>query len=229
MTTVENNSDLPNKQLIGLNYSEFGAIAFLIIIYLVGTFGIGLDLFPGIVKWTPVNLLLSFIIAVSFHTGAKNKLLLFLVISFIIGLGLEIIGVQTGLVFGEYAYGSVLGPKILGTSLIIGINWAMLIYIIGSTINLFFSNWKMIIKCIYGTISIVLLDFIIEPVAIELGFWSWENEAIPFQNYIAWGVISFGLFYLFFHLFPKESNKVAYALFILQCVFFGLLNLFLFT
>jgi len=223
MTTVK------NKLIFGLTYYEFGAISFLVIIYLVGIFGIGQKLAPQIVSLTPINLILSILTISFFHQGKRSPFLRFFALAFLIGFGVEVLGVQTGVIFGDYSYGPVLGPKILDTPLMIGVNWAMLIYAIGSTINLFFPKWKIFFKCIYGTICMVILDFLIEPVAIILDFWSWENEVIPLQNYLAWGIIAFGLFYLFFQRFKWESNKVAYALFILQCAFFGLLNLFLNT
>ena len=38
--------------------------------------------------------------------------------------------------------------------------------------------------------SHALMDILIEPVAIELTFWQWEAVAVPFENYLAWFVLS---------------------------------------
>ena len=222
---MENSSK--TKLPAGLNLASSLAIVFLIIIYLVGIIGIGVFNNEKILSLTPLNLLISLGVIIAFHSGSWKRLALIIAACFSIGLFIEILGVQTGLIFGEYEYGPVLGPKIFNTPFMIGVNWAMLIYAIGSTVNLYFSSWKIWIKAIYGAISMVILDFFIEPVAIALNFWNWSGNAIPLQNYIAWGVISFFLLLLFFSSFKTESNKVAYALFILQCVFFGALNLFL--
>tara|TARA_B110000971_G_scaffold89247_1_gene91740 strand:+ start:111 stop:335 length:225 start_codon:yes stop_codon:yes gene_type:complete len=36
----------------------------------------------------------------------------------------------------------------------------------------------------------VLLDLLIEQFALELDFWSWENNIIPFSNYLDWFLIA---------------------------------------
>jgi putative membrane protein len=40
---------------------------------------------------------------------------------------LEVVGVKTGLIFGEYKYGSTLGIKLFEVPLIIGFNWVFVI------------------------------------------------------------------------------------------------------
>ena len=40
----------------------------------------------------------------------------------------EALGVNTGRIFGAYSYGRTLGPALLNTPLIIGLNWFLLIY-----------------------------------------------------------------------------------------------------
>jgi putative membrane protein len=34
------------------------------------------------------------------------------------------------------------------------------------------------------------LDYFVEPVAMALGFWHWENDVIPLQNYMMWFITS---------------------------------------
>jgi putative membrane protein len=68
------------------------------------------------------------------------------------------------------------------------------------------------------------LDFIVEPVAMKLGFWVWENDVIPTQNYIMWfttSIIIHGIIYLFR---PKINAKISFIIFTAQVVFFGILN-----
>ena len=77
---------------------------------------------------TPVNLLLSFMLLLA--NTQLNKRLVFLLLScFIIGMAAEILGVRYGFIFGEYAYGAVLGLKFMEVPLLIGINWCILIFI----------------------------------------------------------------------------------------------------
>jgi putative membrane protein len=84
---------------------------------------------------------------------------------------------------------------------------------------------RLYVIAITGAVLMVILDLLIEPIASKYQFWHWHNEIIPFQNFVAWFVISF-----FFHglgtvmKFNKE-NKMAVFIYCIQLVFFALLNL----
>jgi putative membrane protein len=68
------------------------------------------------------------------------------------------------------------------------------------------------------------LDFLVEPVAMELGFWRWENDVIPSQNYVMWFITSIlihGIIYLFR---PTINAKISFIIVSVQIVFFGVLN-----
>ena len=84
----------------------------------------------------------------------------------------EILGVNYGLIFGEYVYLDNLGPKILGVPVLIGINWIILTFITGSLSSLIFKNKYL--SVILGAIFMILLDLIMEPVAPLLGFWIFD-------------------------------------------------------
>ena len=46
---------------------------------------------------------------------------------FIFGYSVELIGIKTGLLFGEYSYDTALGFKLLDVPLIIGLNWVIIV------------------------------------------------------------------------------------------------------
>ena len=50
---------------------------------------------------------------------------------FLLVLPLNITGANTGLIFGNYTYGNILGMKVLGVPLIIGLNWFIVMYCAG--------------------------------------------------------------------------------------------------
>ena len=78
-----------------------------------------------------------------------------------------------------------------------------------------------------GAAILLILDIVIEPVAIHYNFWTWADVAVPLKNYIAWFLIALTM-QLFFNLVAGNSkNKVAIALLLLQFGFFGFLNLLL--
>mgnify|MGYP002023459231 FL=1 len=71
-----------------------------------------------------------------------------------------------------------------------------------------------------------LLDVLIEPVAIKVNFWTWENPEVPLTNYIAWFVISAALSYLW-QVNRIDLNKtIGYTVFLAQLIFFSALTIF---
>ncbi len=199
----------------------------LIVLYVVGIFGALLPIHPDFLLLTPINLLISVGMMLWVHPDKNKNFYIFLLIAFCFGFLIEIIGVQTGFPFGNYQYGKILGPKILGTPPMIGINWLMLVYAVGVFVNTFIGDISDFIKALLGASLLLLLDFIIEPVAIHYGFWTWENPSIPLENYIAWWGISFGLCWAFYKLLGRFDNKVALCLFTLQFIFFGILRIWI--
>ena len=153
------------------------------------------------------------------HERFKIKWVLYLTFVYLAGLGIEIIGVQTGFPFGIYYYGDVMGPKILGTPLLIGINWMLLVYSIGFLFKN--SSINIILKVIISALLMVLLDYLIEPFAIQTGMWQWESDTIPMTNYMAWFLISALFFWIFYRFMgSKSKNLVAWVSIAWQFIFF---------
>lgn len=203
----------------------------LVVLYGVGILSLIFNLHPDFIYLTPINLLLSFLIIMYSHKKWDYKIFVVLLISFLFGMGMEIIGVTTGAIFGEYQYGDVLGPKFMGTPYTIGLNWMMLVYCAGATVNyitiertsIFFN---IFVKSFLGALLLLSLDVLMEPVAINYGFWSWGGDGhIPMDNYIAWFLISFFLLIIFNLLLKNLKNKVAFTLLLLQFLFFFLLGI----
>jgi uncharacterized membrane protein len=188
------------------------------IFHLVGIGGLYLEVSrPLFQLLTPFHLLMCAGILLYFHSDWSRSFWLFLLASFGIGMIAEIIGVQTGLLFGDYSYGPVLGLKLAGVPLIIGVNWFILAYASGQlAANWIKSPW---IAAAAASLLMVGLDFVIEPVAITLDFWSWQGGEIPLGNYTGWFLVAF-LIQLFYQKFSLvRENRISTYL---------LLNLFLF-
>lgn len=191
--------------------------AFLLIIYLVGI--IGTLVSPAsIAPYTPLNLLLTALILIIFGDTRNSSFWLFVVFVFIAGILIEIAGVSTGMIFGTYYYGDVLGPKVYEVPLSIGLNWVFL-----TLATLSMAEGKkaqFILAALFGAGMMVGLDMLIEPLASSLDYWYWLNETIPIQNYVAWFIIAF-----LFHLMARKlkfekENPMAVFIFVLQIVFF---------
>ena len=204
--------------------------AFLTIVYIVGVVGMYVDR-PSFVSLTALNLLVSIGVVIFYHWlegYSLRKLLVLFGVVYTLGYLVEVIGVATGLLFGEYCYGASLGVKWLDTPLMIGVNWFMLIYCSGVFVNKYWRNkW---VKIALGATVMVVLDFFIEPVAPVLDLWSWgdANEWLlfgaPLQNYIAWWLIAWVMHCIYQWLFPFLINSLGELLLYLQFVFFIVLN-----
>ncbi|WP_323755392.1 carotenoid biosynthesis protein [Roseivirga sp.] len=172
---------------------------------------------------TPFNLLLTAAIIFHFEVDKSTKYFIFIIFTFLFGFFIEVAGVKTGAIFGEYTYGPTLGFKLFDVPLIIGLNWAILIYITGIASNKLSSNFW--VRCIYGAIMMVFIDVLIEPVAIRLDFWQWVGSSIPTQNYLSWFLIAFLLHIVFQELDFSKNNPLAIKLLIIEMAFFVSLNL----
>ena len=200
----------------------FVATIILVVFHAVGIIGIQSDYKALFLMCTPFNLLLSIGLLFWNHTDYSKSFYIFVLLTFLTGYFIEVAGVKTGIIFGQYAYGKTLGFKLLDVPIIIGVNWLMLIYCIGVISNKL--QVSALVKSIFGAAALTTLDFFIEAVAIRYDFWKWANYTPPVQNFVAWFIVSFVLLFLFHSLSFNKTNKLAQGLFLIQLVFFILLS-----
>ena len=166
---------------------------------------------------------------------------LFVLVTFAVGIVVEMIGVNTQLLFGDYSYGKVLGYQVNNVPVIIGINWFLIIYCCGITVQTILmkaitkvatetSTPPMVLKALSvivdGATLAVFIDWIMESVAVQLGYWKWNGD-IPVYNYICWFVVAIAMLAVFHFLKFNKQNKFAVHLLMIQVLFFLLLRTFL--
>ncbi len=133
----------------------------------------------------------------------------------------EVTGVNTGLVFGHYKYGSGLGFKLFETPLLIGVNWLFLTYASASMLRGFKVNQNLVV--ILAPLLMLAYDLVLEQVAPKMDMWAWQNDVIPLQNYVAWFVIAF-IFVALLRIFKINlENRISKVLLACQFVFFVIL------
>lgn len=196
------------------------SIAVLVIFHAVGIFGIHFFDAGSFLRLTPFNLLLTLIILLVNHRDWKHTWVL--VLTFILGYLMEVLGVNTGFPFGNYTYGEILGPKVFNTPIMIGVNWLILLYASNSISSRF--GLTSITKALGAAFLMVLLDYAIEPVAITYNFWTWQNVDPPLANYISWFLVAF-LLSLPWQLTRIPLNKnISIAVYGVELGFFLTLN-----
>ena len=208
-------------------YRAYLAATFISIMYTVGLVQLLYFGRTEIMNLTPLQLILSLIVVLIFILE-NNKLTNTLALIVIYGLGfsIEIIGVQTAFPFGEYSYGDILGPKIAGTPLLIGVNWLLVIVGASALAERLFPKSPKYLRILIAATLALLLDLLIEPVAVQLGMWSWTEGHIPYSNYLAWWILAT----IFTSIYQKWGNNsrhwVVILVFVWLLIFFSSLNLY---
>lgn len=230
-----------NNNLFSLQHT---ALFIVLLFHVSGAIGILCTPYKDwFIQNTPLNLTIMAVLLIITQSQKNLAFLLFFVIACATGFAVEWIGVNTGYLFGDYHYGNVLGSKYGGVPLLIGVNWFIIIYCTG-VISQKLQDWsnqqleamqatvkpsiQLISFITDGAMLATFFDYIMEPVAIKLGFWQWMNNGeIPFFNYTCWLAISLLLLTVFRMLPFEKTNQLAVHLFIIQLLFFLSLRSFL--
>lgn len=193
--------------------------ALLLIFYTVGIVGLSLDSSREMfLELTPLNLLLTLALIKWADGDFSVRGILAFVVVFLIGFWVEVAGVHTGVLFGEYQYGTPLGFQWLDVPLMIGVNWFILGYASAGLASYFVKNaWARIL---ISAMLMVGLDVFIEPVAIELDFWQWAGGDIPIRNYLMWFVTALVVQGALHIIGNKKDRKAGVYVYFIQLYFF---------
>jgi bisanhydrobacterioruberin hydratase len=200
----------------------------MVLFHIVGLYGfLNSELELLFIALVPYHLLLMLGLLIFSTDDFSKNIKIFAVIIYLAGFFIEVIGVNTGLIFGNYSYGEALGLKVLSTPLLIGVNWLILVYCTGVLLE-YLKIKNSLIFSLIGALILLGIDFLIEPVAIRFNYWSWSGGEIPLQNYLGWYIFSFLLFFVFKGLDFNKDNKAAIVLLFAQIGFFLGLNMWAF-
>lgn len=223
------------EQLRELNRDDWATVI-AVTFHTIGLLGILFLERHGFLELTPYNLLLSFGLLWWTRNEKDWGFILFLLLAVVLGLLSEVIGVNTGKLFGQYEYGRVMGPKFMGVPLVIGVNWFVITYGCGILASWMITtvfkekmetldgHHQIIMIALMGSGLAVAFDWLLEPVAIKLGFWTWMGSGqIPAFNYMSWFLVSL-LILMAFHAIPfSRKHPFAVRLFLIQIGFFLIL------
>ena len=196
------------------------------LVHVAGVIGIAFFNRSFFLAMTPVNLLLMFLLLAWNEISVNRQWLIFLAVAFFTGFVTEIIGVNTGWLFGYYTYGSLLGPKLLGVPFLIGVNWFCIVY---CSLQLVLNSipalkTTSVGASLFAAFFATLFDWMMEPVAMVLGYWQWDNGVVPLYNYVCWFLISFLLSIIYFRISQFPKNAFAMPLLVIQFLFFLVLR-----
>ena len=193
--------------------------------------GIGLGHTEWFIKKTPLNLMIGAVLLfINFPIDNAKKIGLW-VFAFLTGMIVEILGVKTSMLFGEYYYGENMGAKFMDVPYLIGIYWAVLSFIcaaIGHKLTQQYvlhpektnSTSTKIIAAAVGAAFMVFLDVFMEQMAHPLDFWHFTGGLAPFQNYVTWYIVAFMLQLLLLRNVKITDYWFSINLYLSQLVFF---------
>ncbi len=198
------------------------SILIVVVTHVVGMVGFVSPWQELFISLTPFHLLLSAGLLLA-NQEDKSKNFWFAVVGVVAaGYLVELLGIQTGVIFGEYSYDRALGPKIGDTPPVIGVNWMMLVVAVAALVSRI--NTPFVIKAMLGAMVLVGIDYLIEPVAIAYDFWHWHQATVPTHNYLGWLITAFIFFGVYLSVVKNKSNPLAWILLLMQIIFFGVLN-----
>ncbi|HWZ35121.1 MAG TPA: carotenoid biosynthesis protein [Mucilaginibacter sp.] len=203
---------------------EANTVRVIVIFHLVGLIGLSFSATrPYFIHLVPLHLWLMMMLVLISHDGPDTGFLGFAGLIILAGWLIEYFGVHTGNLFGSYTYGHTLGFSIFKIPILMGVNWFVLIYAAGASMRKLKIK-PMLLRVLAGAALLVILDFLIEPVAMRLDYWHWEGNETPLQNYLCWFIVS-GILLLVFELFNfKKQSMVAPSILICQFIFFAALQ-----
>lgn len=119
-------------------------------------------------------------------------------LGFGVGLGVELLGSQTGWPFGVYSYATTPAPALLGVPLIVPLGWFALT--LCAALLAGGRAWL-------AGLLLVAWDVGLEPLMTAAGYWHWTDPrplwaGAPLQNFVGWWAVGAGLAWAFVRLAP---------------------------
>jgi len=231
-----------NKEEI-LLYVSMGFLTLFIyssIIFPILEDSISLPEIPGGVGIKTIFMLIFSLFHAWYMIGWK-KTLLFFVITAGVSWGYEQVGVETGLIYGDYYYTDYLGYKMGHVPIIIPLAWFMMIYPSYIIANMIFSKKpllhqnkisQIIVLSLLSAIVMTAWDFVVDPYLSgpTVNAWVWEKGGayfgIPIHNFLGWILTTFSI-YLIYRIFESKTtpveNKIPNYSVILPVLAYGLM------
>ena len=92
----------------------------------------------------------------------------------------EVLGVRTGVPFGDYRYTGGLGPSLLGVPVVVPLAWAMFAYpalVVGRLLG---RPW------LAGAWALASWDLFLDPQMVAAHHWRFAAGGVPVSNYLGW-------------------------------------------
>jgi uncharacterized membrane protein len=158
-----------------------------------------------------IGALLVFVVWHALLTKGWRRSLAVFGFSFVVAFTAEALGVNFGLVFGNYYYTKILGVSLFGVPLLAALAWEPIVYAafcisdmlsqrLVSTLPQSLGKSSTIWIAAIGAFATTAWDMMIDPIAVSQGWWVWNGggpyvpyvaNGVPIQNFIGWLGVAF--------------------------------------
>ncbi|ABW00956.1 carotenoid biosynthesis protein [Caldivirga maquilingensis] len=164
---------------------------------------------------SPLYLIIIYL-AHSIMNMEARRAFTFLVITFLVSMAFELLGVNYGIPFGKYYYTQGLGPKVYGVPILIPLLWSSL----GYFTLIAYGDYVL------SALGMVVLDVTFDPLLSgPIGLWHWVTRGqffgVPLINFLGWFVVSI-TFYL---IYARVMRVWGYKPSIIALLFYDLYDI----
>lgn len=211
-------------KLLWAKYPQQILLGVTIFLFLAGVIQYGLGL-SYIMRLMPIFLAAIAAVVILVWDAPRRTKAVLGAVTILFGYLIEVFGVHTGLLFGNYSYGSGMGFRLFGVPVTIGITWLLVTLSAWQIVQ--YSRFSVPQKFVLAGLLAVVFDLLLEQFAVAYGLWAWKGGEVPLYNYICWFVVSQLAFGLYFK-FARKSQPSIYIVCILPIMagFFWLMLLF---
>lgn len=111
-----------------------------------------------------------------------------------LGFGVEVVGVHTGVPFGDYVYAAGLGPRLAGVPVVVGLGWTMLVWPAAVAARRLVRG--RVARVLVGAWALTSADLFLDPQLVAVGAWHWQHpsphlpgvDTVPLTNLLGWVV-----------------------------------------
>jgi putative membrane protein len=113
-----------------------------------------------------------------------------------IGFAAEVVGVHSGVPFGEYRYGTTLGPRLLAVPVVVAAAWTMLAWPAALAARRLARG--RLARVLVGAWALAAWDLYLDPQMVAAGAWHWRDPGphlpgvpeVPLSNYAGWLLVA---------------------------------------
>jgi bisanhydrobacterioruberin hydratase len=140
--------------------------------------------YETIVRLTPLYLVMNIALLLRSYGWRQSRKIV--ITAGLVGSVAEMVGVQTGMLFGDYSYGTTLGPKLFGVPVMVSVLWALVMMVLLRCVPSSLGKWRPLSIAVLA----VLYDVPLEHFATRYDLWNWVGS-IPLSNAVGWFAVSY--------------------------------------